>query len=160
MIYVYEYRPSPVGSITLASDGTCLIGLWLQGQRHFLSGICEPWEKNDDLPLFASCKTWLDDYFAGKNPEISHISLQPCGTPFQKTVWRALLTIPYGTTTTYGEIAKSIGCKSAQAVGGAVGKNPISILIPCHRVIGRDGGLTGYAGGVEKKSFLLALEKQ
>lgn len=160
MIYLTEYDSTPIGTITLASDGELLVGLWLAGQKHFLSGICAPWEKCDGLALFDRCKDWLDSYFAGENPDPSSIPMDPRGTDFQKRVWQALSAIPYGATATYGEIARRVGCESPRAVGGAVGRNPISILIPCHRVMGKDGAITGYAGGVEKKAFLLALEQQ
>ena len=148
---------SPLGQMQLCCDGTHLTVVTFDGQKH------------EDLHIpadavFGSCavleqtKLWLTQYFDGLNPDFLP-PMAPKGTPFQQRVWQMLLEIPYGQTVTYGELAKVLGCKSAQAVGGAVGRNPISILIPCHRVVGVDGTLTGYAGGVEKKEFLLATEK-
>ncbi len=159
MLWLCEYSPSPVGTITMVSDGDGLIGLWLEGQNHFMGKISGPVEKNEDLPLFALCRNWLDAYFAGQAPELKNIPLKPQGSEFQKKVWQALLVIPYGKTVTYADISREIGCKSAQAVGGAAGRNPISILIPCHRVIGSGGSLTGYAGGLHNKEILLTIEK-
>ncbi|MBQ7900662.1 MAG: methylated-DNA--[Clostridia bacterium] len=147
---------SPLGNIVLGSDGASLVGLWLEGQKYFL-GIYNEAEDNDSLEVFKATKRWLDEYFMGKNPEIT-MPLAPDGTEFQKKVWIELEKIPYGSTVTYGDIAKKLGTKSSQAVGGAVGRNPISIIIPCHRVIGKDRTLTGYAGGVDKKLELLKLE--
>ena len=158
MIYTVHYT-SPLGGITLASDGMALTGLYFDGERDFpdLSAA-----HKKDLPVFGEAMRWLDLYFAGKEPDFSP-ALNPTGTAFQQAVWEILRTIPYGGTTTYGAIAKRLekvrGKRmSAQAVGGAVGRNPISILIPCHRVIGADGSLTGYAGGLDKKEYLLGLE--
>ena len=158
MIYTAHYT-SPLGGITLASDGMTLTGLYFDGERDFpdLSAA-----HKKDLPVFGEAMHWLDLYFAGKEPDFSP-ALNPTGTAFQQAVWEILRTIPYGGTTTYGAIAKRLekvtGKRmSAQAVGGAVGRNPISILIPCHRVIGADGSLTGYAGGLDKKQYLLVLE--
>ena len=158
MIYTAHYT-SPLGGITLASDGMTLTGLYFDGERDFpdLSAA-----HKKDLPVFGEAMHGLDLYFAGKEPDVSP-ALNPTGTAFQQAVWEILRTIPYGGTTTYGAIAKRLekvtGKRmSAQAVGGAVGRNPISILIPCHRVIGADGSLTGYAGGLDKKEYLLGLE--
>lgn len=159
MDYIAHYT-SPLGGITLASDGQALTGLWFDGQKYFgasLSG--ERQEK--ELPVFDRAAEWLDLYFSGRAPEFTPpLALRT--TPFRRAVWELLLTIPYGQTTTYGRLAAQIAQKrggmSAQAVGGAVGHNPISLIIPCHRVLGSDGGLTGYAGGLEKKRRLLALE--
>ena len=158
MIYTAHYT-SPLGGITLASDGMTLTGLYFDGERDFpdLSAA-----HKKDLPVFGEAMHWLDLYFAGKEPDFSP-ALNPTGTAFQQAVWEILRTIPYGGTTTYGAIAKRLekvtGKRmSAQAVGGAVGRNPTSILIPCHRVIGADGSLTGYAGGLDKKEYLLGLE--
>ncbi|MGN0023449.1 MAG: methylated-DNA--[protein]-cysteine S-methyltransferase [Elusimicrobiaceae bacterium] len=163
MIFISEHN-SPIGKITLASDGENLTGLWLEGQKYFWASVKEPPVKNDNLNIFEAAKTWLNAYFAGKNPAPIGIPLAPEGTDFRKKVWRLLLKIPYGETVSYGELAKQISKQnggrrtSARAVGGAVGHNPISIIIPCHRVIGADGGLTGYAGGTNKKIRLLKLE--
>ena len=159
MIYTAHYT-SPLGGITLASDGIALTGLYFDGERDF-PDLSATYKKN--LPVFGEVMRWLELYFAGKEPDFSP-ALNPTGTAFQMLVWAILQTIPYGGTTTYGAIAKrlekSTGKRmSAQAVGGAVGRNPISILIPCHRVIGADGSLTGYAGGLDKKEYLLGLER-
>ena len=156
MDYTCHYD-SPLGGITLSSDGEALTGLWFDGQKYFAAGLdAEHSEKA--LPIFDETARWLDLYFAGKAPDFTP-KLSPRGTRFQHAVWDELLTIPYGQTVTYGEIAQKLGCRSAQAVGGAVGHNPISLLIPCHRVVGAGGSLTGYAGGVDKKRSLLELEQ-
>jgi len=142
-----------------AEDGA-LKGLWFTGQKYF-PAAAENWINKPNYPVFVVLKAWLKDYFARKKPKNS-FPLLPQGTDFQQVVWKLLLEIPYGKTTSYGAIAKQLNAKgikaSAQAVGGAVGHNPISILIPCHRVLGADGSLTGYAGGLEKKLALLELE--
>ncbi len=147
---------SPIGPLTLVSDGCALTVLWMDTQNFDLSGLTP----RDDLPLFAEVRDWLDGYFAGP-PRAMDFPLSPAGTQFQKQVWEILLTIPYGETCTYGSIAKQLGKNmSAQAVGQAVGKNPISIIIPCHRVVGAKGQLTGYAGGLENKKWLLRHEEE
>lgn len=160
MNYISHYH-SPLGGITLASDGEALTGLWFDGQKYFGSTLgAGPEEK--ELPVFARTREWLELYFGGKKPEFTPpLSFET--TPFRKQVWELLLTIPYGGTTTYGEIAKRIEEKtgrktSARAVGNAVGHNPVSLIVPCHRVMGAGGTLTGYAGGIEKKKKLLLLE--
>lgn len=162
MIYTYRYA-SPLGSITLASDGKSLNGLWFNGQKHFPHNLISE-STEAELSIFTQTIKWLDIYFSGEVPGFTPpISLN--ATPFRKAVYEVLLSIPYGQTMTYGEIAniiakqKGIERMSAQAVGGAVGHNPISIIIPCHRVVGADGSLTGYAGGLDKKIELLKLEK-
>ena len=151
---------TPLGKIQAAAEGKALTGLWFIGQKYFPAGT-EAWSSKPDHPVFISLKSWLEDYFAKRKPK-NHIPLTPAGTDFQQAVWKLLLEIPYGETSTYGAIASRLvgaGKKaSAQAVGGAVGHNPISLLIPCHRVLGSDGSLTGYAGGIEKKRALLELE--
>ncbi|MBE6918911.1 MAG: methylated-DNA--[protein]-cysteine S-methyltransferase [Ruminococcaceae bacterium] len=155
-----EYRtvyPSPLGPLTLASDGAALTGLWLAGQRYFGGGAAA-WEEKDDVPVFIDARLWLDSYFAGEEPAGDELPLLPAGTDFQQRVWQQLLQIPCGETRTYGDLAAALG-SSARAVGGAVGRNPISIIIPCHRVLGADGSLTGYAGGTECKRWLLAHEE-
>ena len=155
MTYTTLY-PSPLGDLLLCSDGAALTGLWMQKQNPDLS-FSRP---NDELSIFASVRDWLDDYFAGV-PRAVDFPLSPAGTDFQRRVWALLLTIPYGETTTYGAIARQLGEKmSAQAVGQAVGKNPIGIIIPCHRCIGARGQLTGYAGGLENKKWLLDHEEE
>ena len=162
MIYTYYYN-SPLGRITMASDGDYLIGLWFDGQKYYADSIKgEHMEKS--LSIFTEVTQWLDIYFSGKEPDFIPPLLMKT-TPFRKAVWETMLTIPYGKTMTYGEIANIIAKEkgtnrmSAQAVGGAVGHNSISIIIPCHRVVGTNGSLTGYAGGIDKKIQLLKLEK-
>lgn len=163
MIYTSKYE-SKLGKILLASDGTNLTGLWIEGQKYFLSNIKEEIEEKE-LPIFKQTKLWLDKYFEGKEVSPKDLKLKPEGTEFRKEVWKILCQIPYGKTTTYKEIADTMAKltkkkkMSAQAVGGAVGHNPISIIIPCHRVVGTDGSLTGYAGGLDKKIKLLEIEK-
>ena len=152
---------SPLGTIFLAADNGALTGLWLEGQKYFAATLDEAAVERDDLPVFRQTAAWLDAYFV-KRPLPDLPPLAPRGSDFRQAVWRLLLEIPYGQVTTYGALAQILRTRgisaAAQAVGGAVGHNPISILIPCHRVVGADGSLTGYAGGVEKKRFLLALE--
>ena len=160
MQYTAHYA-SPFGPITLASDGTSLVGLWFDGQKYFAATL-EDEHKQKSLPVFEEARRWLDIYFSGKEPGFLP-PLAPKATPFRKKVWDILLSIPYGQTMTYGEIAKTIAREqssrmSAQAVGGAVGHNPISIIVPCHRVVGTNGSLTGYADGIDKKVQLLTLE--
>lgn len=163
MYYTTDYA-SPVGRLTMASDGDNLIGLWLEGQKYFCGTVKERMIPKNNLSIFDASKKWLDRYFAGKKPAISELSLAPAGGDFRQEVWKLLCEIPYGKLATYGEIAKKAAVKmskqkmSAQAVGGAVGHNPISIIIPCHRVVGANGSLTGYAGGVGVKQKLLELE--
>ena len=151
--------------MTLACDAAGnLAGLWFNPQKHHGGAIQGKMTAKDDMPIFAETKRWLDGYFAGKNPAINELPLAPVGGEFRREVWKILCEIPYGGTITYGEIAKemALGMKrksmSAQAVGGAVGHNPISIIIPCHRVLGANGALTGYAGGLGIKMKLLELE--
>jgi methylated-DNA-[protein]-cysteine S-methyltransferase len=154
---------SPIGQLTVASDGQNITGLWIKEQKYFAQAL----PKNilaQDLPIFESIRQWLDIYFSGKEPDFM-LSVMPRGSLFQKSIWDILRTIPYGQTTTYGEVARRFGlaCEGQQrtsprAVGNAVGHNPISIIIPCHRVIGKDGSLTGYASGIDKKIKLLQLE--
>ena len=156
MDYTTHYM-SPVGGITLASDGKALVGLWFDGQKYFADLLDLVHEERQDLEIFAETRRWLDIYFSGKNPDfLPNIALR--GSEFRKVVWRKLLEIPYGQTTTYGALARSMHCKSAQAVGGAVGHNPLSLIVPCHRVVGTGGKLTGYAGGIDKKEWLLHME--
>jgi methylated-DNA-[protein]-cysteine S-methyltransferase len=156
--------PSPVGEITLACNGENLVGLWIEGQKYYGDTIPEEMVRDDNVPIFVAAKKWLDRYFAGESPAISELPLAPIGGAFRREVWNILCEIPYGKVITYGDIAKKIAVKmgktsmSAQAVGGAVGHNPISIIIPCHRVVGTNGSLTGYAGGIETKIKLLELE--
>ena len=161
--YLSHYA-SPLGRITLASDGMSLSGLWFEGQKYYPAAFAKEELRNDKLPVFEEAEKWLNIYFSGRDPGFTPPLLMN-GTAFRKAVWEILLTIPFGKTMTYGEIALVLsqqrgGAKmSAQAVGGAVGHNPISLIVPCHRVVGADGSLTGYAGGIEKKAGLLALER-
>lgn len=162
MEYTYHYD-SPLGGITLASDGEALTGLWFDGQKYFGDTLSKDHEAKE-LPIFEQTVTWLDIYFNGKEPDFTP-PLSMKTTPFRKAVWEIMLTIPFGQTMTYGEIAdkiakqKGISRMSAQAVGGAVGHNSISLIIPCHRVVGTNGSLTGYAGGIDKKMQLLTMER-
>ncbi len=161
MIYTCAYS-SPLGSITLSANGEALTGLWFDGQKYFGSTLPKE-HLPGDLPVLQETVRWLDCYFGGNIPDFTP-SLALCASPFRRAVWEILLAIPYGRTMTYGEIAALIAKQqgrpsmSAQAVGGAVGHNPISLIIPCHRVIGSNGSLTGYAGGIDKKIALLQLE--
>ena len=161
MVYTTEYA-SPLGAITLACDEEAIIGLWFNGQRYF-GNILPKRTEQKERPLFADAKRWLDIYFSGREPDFLP-PLHPAGSPFRQEVWALLRQIPYGETTTYRALAEAVARKrglrrmSAQAVGGAVGHNPISIIVPCHRVVGSDGSLTGYAGGLERKVQLLRLE--
>lgn len=163
MFYYTEYD-SPIGKLTVASDGGRIVGLWLDGQKYFLDTLPEMPIRRDASEVFDQAKDWLNRYFAGQKPEIRELPLHPIGGRFRQLVWRCLCEIPYGEVTTYGAIAKRIAAAlgktsmSAQAVGGAIGRNPISIIIPCHRVVGTNGSLTGYAGGIDKKIQLLTLE--
>ena len=161
MEYTAHYE-SPLGGITLASDGKALIGLWFDGQKYYADALDAEHEEAD-IPVLEQTKKWLDIYFSGKAPDFTPPLLMKT-TEFRKSVWEIMLTIPYGKTMTYGEIAeiiakqKGLNRMSAQAVGGAVGHNSISLIIPCHRVVGTDGSLTGYAGGIAKKTKLLQME--
>lgn len=162
MQYIFRYG-SPLGGITAASDGEALTGLWFDGQKYFADTLSAEYEERT-LPVFERVRDWLDCYFGGQEPGFTP-PLRLCGTPFRRAVWDILLEIPYGGTLTYGAIAREIARRSgaarmsAQAVGGAVGHNPVSIIVPCHRVMGSGGSLTGYAGGIAKKIGLLTLEK-
>ena len=163
MIYK-TYYDSPVGKLFIASDGENIIGLCIEGQKYYLDKIEKEGILKDDLAIFKKTKKWLDRYFKQEKPEVSEISLAPEGNTFRQYIWELLCEIPYGETITYGELAKKVAKKlnkpsmSAQAVGNAVGHNPISIIIPCHRVVGKNGSLTGYAGGIDKKIKLLEIE--
>lgn len=169
-LYKSTYE-SPLGFITMVSDGQNLVGLWLEGQTHFEESIKVPFAENNDIPVFHKTSSWLDKYFAGEAMGIVNLPLSfDCNpisnyaTPFRKVIWQILCDIPYGKLVTYGDIAKEIAALtgkekiSAQAVGNAVGHNPISIIVPCHRVVGAGGKLTGYAGGLDLKIKLLELE--
>jgi methylated-DNA-[protein]-cysteine S-methyltransferase len=160
-IFTNNYQ-SPLGVIVAAARDEAIVGLWIDKQKYFPKDA-QDWELRPDYPVLTELQVWLDRYFNGDNPKIP-FALAPVGSAFRQMVWRILLEIPYGCTTTYGAISRQIATElgkarfSAQAVGGAVGHNPISILIPCHRVVGSDGSLTGYAGGLDKKQALLELE--
>ena len=161
MEYIHYYK-SPLGGITEASDGENLIGLWFENQKHFADSL-DPCYEEKELPVFRQTDRWLDIYFSGKKPDFMP-PLYMKTSIFRKAVWEIILTIPYGKTMTYGEIAdkiakqKGIEKVSARAVGGAVGHNSISLVIPCHRVVGTNGSLTGYAGGIDRKVRLLEME--
>lgn len=161
MHYINHYN-SPLGKITFASNGKELTGLWFNGQKYFASTLTKEYEQKN-LPVFEQTAKWLDIYFSGKNPDFTP-PLYLSSTQFRNEVWKILLAIPYGSVITYGGIADIMAKKrgaenmSAQAIGGAVGHNPISIIVPCHRVVGTDGSLTGYAGGVDIKEKLLKFE--
>ena len=164
MIYKTYYN-SPVGKLLIASKDGKLIGLWIEGQKYYLGKIKDELIENDKEEILVKTKKWLDKYFLGENPKISDLEISLNGTSFEKVVWELLKKIPYGEVTTYKELSKKVAKKlkkekmSAQAVGGAIGHNPISIIIPCHRIVGTDGSLTGYAGGIDKKVKLLKHEK-
>ncbi len=164
MKHYLSHYISPLGPLTLASDGEALIGLWFDRQKYDRATIVEgDFVENDDIAVLAETRRWLDIYFTGKEPDFTP-QLKVTGSEFEQIVAEIMLEIPYGKTTTYGEIAREVAKRqgkattSAQAVGGAVGHNAIGIIIPCHRVIGSNGSLTGYAGGIDKKIYLLKLE--
>lgn len=163
MLFSCRY-PSPVGGLTLACDARHLVGLWLEGQKYYADTVDGELEEQPDAPVLKLTRAWLDAYFSGKRPDISALSLAPSGSAFRQLVWKFLCAIPYGQCRTYGEIARQVAAAthkphmSSRAVGGAVGHNPISIIIPCHRVIGANDKLTGYAGGIDKKLLLLQRE--
>lgn len=165
MSYYSAIYTSPLGMIYIVSDETHLVGAWLEGQKYFCGNLKDKPGKNPELPVIKEAVSWFDDYFAGKRPELSRLPLAPEGSSFQKTVWDILCEIPYGQTVTYGAVAREAASRmgrksmSAQAVGGAIGHNPLSIIIPCHRVIGSNGSMTGYAGGIDKKIKLLQHER-
>ena len=150
MLYV-SYYDSPIGKITLGAREDVLVGAWFEGQKYYMDKIIEDFEEKKDLPVLDQAEHWLDRYFAGQDPDPEELPLAPVGSDFRKEVWKIIAKI----------LAVKRGAKSIspQAVGGAVGHNPISVIIPCHRVIGSDGSLTGYAGGLKKKEWLLAHEE-
>ncbi len=162
MIYTAAYA-SPLGDMLLAEKDGALVGLWFEGQKYYGAAISEAVPKDDDKTS-VKVKRWLDRYFAGQKPDAAELALAPAGSDFRQAVWDILCEIPYGKTISYGGIAETLAKRkglarvSARAVGGAVSHNPISIVIPCHRVVGSDGSLTGYAGGIDKKIKLLELE--
>jgi methylated-DNA-[protein]-cysteine S-methyltransferase len=153
----YTTTESPLGTILLAAAGGALTGLYFVGQR-YEPKVGPDWRRDDDAAPFAAARQWLDMYFSGEEPT-RHPPLSPHGTPFQKRVWREIARIPRGETITYAELARRAGNPAAlRAAGAATGRNPISLIVPCHRVVGSDGSLTGYAGGLERKRRLLGLE--
>lgn len=164
MIYTSTYK-SPIGNLLIASKDNKLVGLWMESQKYYLSNFKEEIVEMENLEILVKTKKWLDRYFNGEKPKINELEISPIGSEFRKSVWEILKSIPYGEVITYNDIAKELakqkGIKkmSAQAVGGAVGHNPISIIIPCHRVVSTNGSLTGYAGGIKKKIYLLEHEK-
>ena len=154
---------SPLGSLLLAAEKEALTGLWLPGQKYYAAGLPEDAAEDPSHPVLQTAAEWLDAYFAGEKPEAQALKIAPRGSEFQRLVWELLRDIPYGETTTYGTLAAKaetrLGRKTAaRAVSAAVGRNPISILIPCHRVLGADRSLTGFAGGLDKKEWLLRHE--
>ena len=155
---------SQIGELMLASDGNNLIGLWMDGQKYHGGTLFEEYIEKDSLPVFIAVKKWLDKYFAGQNPPIKDIAIAPIGKKYQKDIWDELCKIPYGETTSYGmirdKVARIPGNENLtnRVTGGAIGRNPISVIIPCHRVVGYDGNLTGYAGGIDRKIRLLEIE--
>ena len=157
--YAKMLYPSPIGTLSLVADEQYLYGIWVQDQTHFERGIdTDGIEIVKGHPVLDKVISYLDTYFEAKSQDLSDLPLAPIGTDFEKRVWAYLQTIPYGQTVTYGQIAKDLQVNSAQAIGGAVGRNPWSILVPCHRVLGSGKRLTGYASGVEKKAWLLKHE--
>ena len=155
---------SPMGGLLLAEQAGALVGLWMEGQKYFLGDWADTPRREGATPTLDLARAWLDAYFAGQRPAIGQLPLAPRGGEFRQQVWQALCRIPYGQVTTYGQLARQLAAQlgrrsmSAQAVGGAVGHNPLSVIVPCHRVVGAGGSLTGYAGGVQKKLWLLKHE--
>lgn len=164
MIYKTHYN-SPIGDILLAAKDDKLIGLWIEGQKNYLDDLNDEIKECQSIEILNKTKIWLDKYFNCEKPSINELELNPIGSPFRKRIWEILITIPYGKVITYNDIAKLIAKEkkikkmSARAVGGAVGHNPISIIIPCHRVVGSNGNLTGYTGGLNIKKYLLKHEE-
>lgn len=164
-LFSCTYR-SPIGDLTLCGDGSALCGLWMEGQKYFGAGVLGSMASVDacDDAVPSGVVAWLDAYFGGERPDLGDLPLNPAGTPFRRLVWDALKEIPYGRVVTYGEIARQVAraqgraTMASLAVGGAVGHNPISVIVPCHRVVGADGSLTGYAGGLDRKLWLLEHE--
>lgn len=163
MIYLTTYQ-SNLGEILLASDGTSLVGLWFKEQKYYGGKFLEETVEKDDLVIFEETKQWLDAYFKGEQPPISQLKINFNDSEFRNYVWQVLCEIPYGKTLSYKEVGQEVALRmnktsmSSQAVGGAVGHNPISIIVPCHRVVGTNKSLTGYAGGLDRKINLLKLE--
>lgn len=156
--YISKYA-SPIGTLTISADDNALTGLWISGQKNFGSTLAGYECIEQDNTIINAAHKWLDEYFAGEYPQTA-IEVKLEGTDFQVKVWNILRNIPYGRTVTYADIAQAAGCKSPRATGTAIGKNPISIIVPCHRVISTTGKLTGYAGGIDAKAKLLQLEEK
>ena len=164
MAFSTTYDTGLIGELTLASDGESIIGCWFENDRLFGDTVEGPLIANDDVPVFDDARQWLDKYFKGENPAITELPLNPNGSDFRHLVWQKIREIPYGTTTTYGEIARQIEFEtgkrvSSQAVGGAVGHNPLCVIVPCHRVMGANGNLPGFGGGLDTKVKLLEHER-
>ena len=164
MAFSTTYDTGLIGELTLASDRESIIGCWFENDRLFGDTVEGPLIANDDVPVFDDARQWLDKYFKGENPAITELPLNPNGSDFRHLVWQKIREIPYGTTTTYGEIARQIEFEtgkrvSSQAVGGAVGHNPLCVIVPCHRVMGANGNLTGFGGGLDTKVKLLEHER-
>lgn len=161
-MHFYTEYDSPIGGLTIASDGSAVCGLWFEKHKYMKESLPEPPERNDADPVLVHLSEWLDAYFAKKRPSIGELPLAPSGSDFRKDVWMALREIPYGETVSYGELSDKIaavrGKCSPRCVGGAVGHNPISIVVPCHRVVGANGSLTGFGGGIAVKVKLLEHE--
>lgn len=163
MYYTTKYT-SPIGNLSLVSNETALIGVWMEGQKYSGGSLRENLVENETDRILEESKIWLDSYFSGSKPSITDLPLAPMGGEFRQRVWKILCEIPYGKVITYGQISMLVAKQlnktsmSSQAVGGAVGHNPISIIIPCHRVVGSNGSLTGYAGGIQRKIALLEHE--
>ena len=163
MTFATTYETGLIGALTLASDGDALVGCWFENGRFSGEAVPGPFVRDDDLAVFTQAKDWLARYFAGGRPGIEELPLNPRGTAFRQLVWGKLRQIPYGSTVTYGDIARQLEREtgkraSSQAVGGAVGHNPICVIVPCHRVMGAGGNLTGFGGGLDTKVKLLELE--
>lgn len=164
MVFFTVYETNLIGALTLASDGASITGCWFDNDRYFGYGVDGPMERDDSVPVFGQARGWLDRYFAGEAPDPRELPLGARATEFQMRVREAMLDIPHGTTTTYGEIAKRLEKEtgkrqSPRAVGGAVGHNPLCLIVPCHRVVGANGNLTGFGGGIDMKVKLLTFEK-
>ena len=162
-VYCTEYQSDLIGPLTIASDGEAIVGCWFENDRYFGYGVKGSMAQRDNLPVFAQVRDWLNRYFAGGKPNPRELPLSAQATPFQLLVRESMLDIPYGQTTTYGAIAKRIEVQtgkrqSARAVGGAVGRNPLCVIAPCHRVVGSNGSLTGFGGGIDMKVKLLEHE--
>lgn len=157
MACFHTWYDSPLGRLCLYSDGASLIGVEFEQSRHPGPATRMATERRADAPPFGSTRRWLDAYFAGEQPRPADMPVRLLGTPFQRRVWRRIASIPYGTTVTYGEIARAVG-SAPRAVGGATGRNPLPLVIPCHRVVGADGSLVGFGGGMRRKAWLLGHE--